>query len=96
MRLFRFLTICGIVAVTSAIATGCATSKKATPAPAERPPEPIARIQDALKEAQDAAAKEPQNARNQYRLGNALFDAERFDGANQLFPFQCFAKYING
>jgi len=63
---------------------GCASSpsKKAE---VSKPPEALSRLQDALKSARDAAAKEPNNAERQYQLGNALFDLQRYDEARVAY-----------
>jgi tetratricopeptide (TPR) repeat protein len=68
------------------VGVGCAThapkdkAKKGTP-----PPEPIAKLTQALEQAQEAARQDPNNAELQYKLGNALFDLRRYDEARGAY-----------
>lgn len=80
----RTLISPALLAVAVVAMAGCATSarkKQETPAP----PESVARVQDALKEASEAVRANPNDARNQYCLGNALFDVERYDEARAAY-----------
>ena len=80
----RALMTWSLLALAAFAAAGCATSpKKKTDFPG--PPESVARPQEALKQAHDAVQKDPNNAGNHYRLGNALFDVQRYDEARAAY-----------
>ena len=84
MMRVRMLTAWSLLALAAVAAAGCATSPKKKPDLPE-PPESVARLQNALKHAHDAVAKEPNNAENHYRLGNALFDVESYEEARAAY-----------
>jgi len=81
----RALIIPALLAVAVVAIAGCATSAKKKKPELPAPPESIARVEDAVKEAKEAVRANPNDARNQYCLGNALFDAERYNEARAAY-----------